>query len=104
MKELFGIKVILIEPGVVNTNFVNNLKTGKRIGGKKDRHILASSPPPYSEIMEKRVAGFRSRFERGSPPADVAKIILKSVKSDEPELRYLVGNDAFKLRHKEEFI
>ncbi len=29
--EQFGIKVILIEPGVIKTNFENNLKIGKRV-------------------------------------------------------------------------
>ena len=30
--EQFGIKVILIEPGVIRTNFNNNLKIGKNGG------------------------------------------------------------------------
>ena len=29
--EQFGIKVILVEPGVIKTNFANNIKIGKRV-------------------------------------------------------------------------
>ena len=40
-----------------------------------------------------------ARFENGSPPLEVAKIILKAIRSENSpqKLRYLVGDDAFKL-------
>ena len=37
--EQFGIKVILIEPGVIKTNFENNLKIGKESVLRLIRHI-----------------------------------------------------------------
>jgi hypothetical protein len=51
------------------------------------------------DITEKRIAGFKPRFENGSPPIEVAKVILKAIASKNvpPESRYLVGDDAFKL-------
>jgi hypothetical protein len=51
------------------------------------------------DITEKRIAGFKPRFENGSPPKEVAKVILRAItsKNPPPEPRYLVGNDAFKL-------
>jgi hypothetical protein len=54
---------------------------------------------PYADITEKRIAGFKPRFENGSPPIEVAKVILNVITSKNvpPESRYLVGNDAFKL-------
>jgi NAD(P)-dependent dehydrogenase (short-subunit alcohol dehydrogenase family) len=88
--EQFGIKVILIEPGVIKTNFENNLKIGKRVS------ITPNSS--YSEMTQKRISGFKPRFESGSPPMEVAKVILKAITSENPsELRYIVGTDAFKL-------
>lgn len=88
--EQFGIKVILIEPGVIKTNFNNNLKIGKR--------VTIDSNSPYVEMTQKRISRFKPRFESGSPPIEVAKVILKAITSENPsELRYLVGNDAFKL-------
>lgn len=88
--EQFGIKVILIEPGVIKTNFDNNLKIGKRVHNNQNSS--------YAEMTQKRITGFKSRFENGSPSIDVAKMILKAITSENPtKLRYLVGNDAFKL-------
>ena len=88
--EQFGIKVILIEPGVIKTNFDNNLKIGKRVHNNQNSS--------YTEMTQKRINGFKSRFENGSPSIDVAKVILKTITSENPtKLRYLVGNDAFKL-------
>ena len=88
--EQFGIKVILIEPGVIKTNFDNNLKIGKRVS------IVPNSS--YAEMTQKRISGFKPRFESGSPPIEVATVILKAITSENlSELRYMVGNDAFKL-------
>jgi NAD(P)-dependent dehydrogenase (short-subunit alcohol dehydrogenase family) len=94
--EPFGIKVILIEPGVIKTNFDGNLKIGKKVSTTATTNNRNS---PYMDITEKRIAGFKPRFENGSPPIEVAKVILNVITSKNipPESRYLVGNDAFKL-------
>jgi NAD(P)-dependent dehydrogenase (short-subunit alcohol dehydrogenase family) len=94
--EPFGIKVILIEPGVIKTNFDGNLKIGKKVSTTATTNNRNS---PYADITEKRIAGFKPRFENGSPPIEVAKVILNVITSKNvpPESRYLVGNDAFKL-------
>ena len=88
--EQFGINVMLIEPGVIKTSFDNNLRIGKNVNDYNS---------PYADITEKRIAGFKPRFENGSPPTEVARVILNAITSKNilPELRYLVGNDAFKL-------
>jgi NAD(P)-dependent dehydrogenase (short-subunit alcohol dehydrogenase family) len=96
--EQFGINVVLIEPGVIKTNFANNLKIGKKIA--TTANTRSTDNPyysPYSEIIQKRIVGFKPRFESGSPPIEVAKIILKVLTSKNPDFRYLVGDDAFKL-------
>jgi NAD(P)-dependent dehydrogenase (short-subunit alcohol dehydrogenase family) len=88
--EQFGIKVILIEPGVIKTNFDNNLKIGKK--------VVIDQYSSYAEMTQKRISGFKPRFESGSPSIEVANVILKAITSENPlALRYLVGNDAFKL-------
>jgi NAD(P)-dependent dehydrogenase (short-subunit alcohol dehydrogenase family) len=91
--DQFGTKVILIEPGVIKTNFDRNLKIGKKVSTTNDRNS------PYADITEKRIAGFKPRFENGIPAIEVAKLILKAITSKNvpSESRYLVGNDAFKL-------
>ena len=86
--------VILIEPGVIKTNFDNNLKIGKNVSATTNDYSS-----PYAEITEKRIAGFKPRFQNGLPPTEVATVILNAitVRDVPPELRSLVGNDAFKL-------
>ena len=85
--ESFGIKVILIEPGAVSTNYLENSKQAQRA---KD------SDSPYAEISKKVSDGVRKRFEQttSSSPGLVAEVILNAIKSEKPNTRYLVGNDA----------
>ena len=84
--EPFGIRVVIIEPGVIRTNIMNSsISTTK-----------ASDPKsPYIKLMQKVESRFRSNMENASsPPETVAKVILQAVTSENPELRYTVGNDA----------
>jgi NAD(P)-dependent dehydrogenase (short-subunit alcohol dehydrogenase family) len=95
--EQFGIKVILIEPGVIKTSFDNNLKMGKNVPTAASTTNNRNSP--YADITEKRLIGFKPRFENGLPAIEVAKVILNAITSRNisSEFRYLVGNDALKL-------
>jgi NAD(P)-dependent dehydrogenase (short-subunit alcohol dehydrogenase family) len=79
--EPFGIKVILIEPGFVKTNF--------------HQAMIRSQHPnsPYSQMMQKRAAAAAQFFQNGSPPELVAKTVLAAINSPNPNLRYLVGKD-----------
>ena len=71
------------------------MPTVQKIGDNNNNNIQSNSS--CLEIIQKRIAGFKPRFESGSPPIEVAKVILKSVTSQNPDLRYLVRNYAFKL-------
>lgn len=79
----FGVKVIIIEPGVIKSNFFSSMK-------------IAEPKPdsPYKEITEKVIMGVKMMAELGTPPSEVATIILKAIKEKEPKPRYIVGNDA----------
>jgi NAD(P)-dependent dehydrogenase (short-subunit alcohol dehydrogenase family) len=79
----FGIKTIIIEPGVIKTNFFSAMKVSK---GKKDS--------PYKEITEKVMNGVKMMAEMGTPADEVAKTILKAIQTEEPLPRYIVGSDA----------
>jgi NAD(P)-dependent dehydrogenase (short-subunit alcohol dehydrogenase family) len=93
--EQFGIKVIIVEPGVIKTNFDNNLKIGKNVSTTNTN----GRNSPYVDITGRRITGFKPRFKDGLSAIEVAKVILNSVISTniQPELRYLIGADAFKL-------
>ena len=93
--EQFGIKVLIVEPGVIKTNFDNNLKIGKNVSTTNTN----GRNSPYVDITGRRITGFKPRFKDGLSAIEVAKVILNSVISTniQPELRYLIGADAFKL-------
>jgi NAD(P)-dependent dehydrogenase (short-subunit alcohol dehydrogenase family) len=95
----FGIHVCLIEPGVIKTNFVNNMKLGKNVITLRNKNNNNDNPP-YVEILQKRISAFKPRFEKGSPASDVADMVLEAVTSDNPKIRYLVGEDTLKMMEK----
>ena len=78
----FGIDVIIIEPGVIKTNFFDSMKTTKK------------ADDAYKEITEKVISGVKMMAEMGTPPKEVANVIIKSLKEEKPLPRYVVGNDA----------
>jgi NADH:ubiquinone oxidoreductase subunit F (NADH-binding) len=49
---------------------------------------------PYKEITEKVMNGVKMMAEMGTPPVEVAKTIMKAIKTAEPLPRYVVGSDA----------
>ncbi|MGE5661052.1 MAG: SDR family oxidoreductase [Ignavibacteriales bacterium] len=93
----FGIHVILIEPGVIRTNFLNSMKLGKNVITSQNNSNINS---PYTEMIQKRVSAFKPRFEKGSSPIEVAEVVLDAATSQDPKSRYLVGNDAIKMIEK----
>jgi hypothetical protein len=67
-----------------------SFKTGK------DVVVIAANNnnSPYAEVTQNRIAALRPRFEAGLDPIEVAKVILKAATSENPDLRYVVGDDA----------
>ena len=82
--EPFGIKVILIEPGVIKTNIANGMVIAEKSQNPNS---------PYSQIMQKMSTSFEHMLENASSPDVVAKVVLKAVTSKNPSLRYLAGKD-----------
>ena len=83
--EPFGIKVVIVEPGVIRTNFFDGLVVAKK-----------SQDPnsPYSQIMQKIATGFEEMMKNASSSPDlVAKVVLNAIRDENPSLRYLAGSD-----------
>jgi NAD(P)-dependent dehydrogenase (short-subunit alcohol dehydrogenase family) len=81
----FGINIILIEPGVIKTNFIENLKTA-------DTTLKAESP--YADLVDRISKEFGKMMNNSSSPKLVAEAILHAITSKEPKIRYVVGDDA----------
>ena len=82
--EEFGIRVIVIEPGVVKSDFFHNVKV-------KGMNLES----PYHKLMERRV-NFLDKAMKNTLTSsyDVADTILEALNSKDPKFRYVIGNDA----------
>jgi len=80
----FGIKVIIIEPGVIKSNFFSNCIISEQ---------STKNESPYSRSLDKIQKNIGLMQEHATSPTDVAKMILQVLSSDEPKQRYIVGND-----------
>lgn len=81
----FGIKVIVIEPGAVGSNFWKNIRVTTE---SKD------TQSPYRKIIDNISETFSKMSENVIHPSEVANIITDAVTSDNSEFRYVVGKDA----------
>jgi len=80
----FGIKVIIIEPGVIKTEFFGNCIISEQ---------SAKPGSPYMRSLDKLQKDIDMMQEHATSPAEVAKMILQVLRTDEPKQRYIVGND-----------
>jgi short-subunit dehydrogenase len=80
----FGIKVIIIEPGVIKTNFFGNCIISEQ---------SSKTGSPYSNSLDKLQKDIEMMQEHATSPTEVAKMILQVLRTDEPKQRYIVGND-----------
>ena len=85
--DLFGVRVVLIEPGTFKTEIFES-----------NKEMAAASRDPASpyfavtQALEKKVDALVARH--GADPQQVADVILKALTVPKPRLRYLVGSDA----------
>lgn len=113
----YGIKLILIEPGVINTNFVPNIKFPNQIDDKLQKPLLKdekkeeskvnyanndiktnSNSSYYSNTIDTFLSHYYAAMKNAPLPKEVATVILEALKnaSNSPEslFRYIVGEDA----------
>lgn len=79
-----GVKVKLVEPGGVKTDF----------GGRSFNFNNDDSLAEYQEIVGKTMAGFVTFNEKGSDPMVVAEVIYTAATDGKDQLRYIAGEDA----------
>jgi short-subunit dehydrogenase len=84
--EPFGIKIIVIEPGGVGSNFLKNLKMSTKMSDPVNS--------PYGSMQSSISEYLKQWAQNTMHPSEVAKVILQAVTSDNPDFRYVVGKDA----------
>ena len=84
--EPFGIKVAIIEPGAIKTNF------------RREQAAKGSSEDsPYSSMMQSPSKAIERMLKHRLYPEEVAKTVIQAIENPKPKLRYIVGKDAEKL-------
>ncbi|MCA9522279.1 MAG: SDR family NAD(P)-dependent oxidoreductase, partial [Myxococcales bacterium] len=83
----FGIDVIIVEPGVILTEFGDHLV---------EPMLKRSGHTAYGDLARKVADATRASYEAGggSPPALIAKLIVKAIASRRPRTRYVAGKFA----------
>jgi short-subunit dehydrogenase len=109
----YGIKVILVEPGVINTNFVSSIKFSDKIDDKSQQalrkqekseinysgnNIKKKNSSYYSNTIDTFLSHYYPAMKNAPLPKEVATVILEAIKnsskSSEYLFRYIVGGDA----------
>src|SRR5438132_107606 len=84
--EPFGIKVAIIEPGAIKTNF------------RREQAAKGSSEgSPYSSMMQSPSKVIEEMLKHRLYPEEVAKTVIQAIENPKPKLRYIVGKDAKEL-------
>jgi NAD(P)-dependent dehydrogenase (short-subunit alcohol dehydrogenase family) len=82
--EPFGIRVALVEPGVVKTNFASDMVFAKKTQDPNS---------PYSQMIQKMGGNWQYMMENSSSAELVAKVVLDAIASKDGNLRYIAGKD-----------
>lgn len=84
--EPFGIKVAIIEPGAIKTNF------------RREQAAKGSSEDsPYSSMMQSPSKAIEKMLKHRLYPEEVAKTVIQAIENPKRKLRYIVGKDAEEL-------
>ncbi len=110
--EPFGIKVILVEPGVINTEFVKDLivptnrygvdNKGEQVNPPVNKDNWDSLESPYGNTIGKFLSFYYRAMSNAPSPGVVANEIINALEkvsdgnNTEPILRVTVGNDSKK--------
>ena len=80
----FGVNVIIIEPGMIKTNFFEPMRLAKN----------AETTNVYKDITSKVISGVKMMAQMATDPKEVANMIIQTLGEKKPLPRYAVGSDA----------
>jgi short-subunit dehydrogenase len=80
----FGIDVIVIEPGIIETSFGDVVS---------DPMLKTSGNGPYKDLAKAAAKVFKSSYQTGggSSPVVIANVVSEAIKTKNPKTRYAVG-------------
>lgn len=83
----FGINVVIVEPGIIETEFANVLM---------DPMLKRSGTGPYGKLAQKMAQASKAAYEQGngSSPTIIADIIAQAIQARKPKTRYAAGKFA----------
>jgi len=87
--EAIGVKVKIVEPGMVNTDFA-----GRSFDFANDESLTE-----YQGVVAKTFEGFGASDFPGSSPEVIAEVIFNAATDGTSTLRYPAGEDALELLH-----
>ena len=80
--QRFGIRVAIVEPGVVVTPIFSKARR------------FADPASPYFDHVRRLLLLYQKQMPRAAQPADAAAVIYEAATTTQPRLRWLVGDDA----------
>jgi NAD(P)-dependent dehydrogenase (short-subunit alcohol dehydrogenase family) len=78
----FGIRVAIVEPGVVVTPIFSKARR------------FADPASPYADHVRRLLLFYQQQMKQAAQPDDAARVIYEAATTDTPRLRWLVGEDA----------
>ena len=80
--QRFGIRVAIVEPGVVVTPIFSKARR------------FADPASPYFDHVRRLLLLYQKQMPHAAQPADAAQVIYEAATTTQPRLRWLVGEDA----------
>ena len=80
--QRFGIRVAIVEPGVVVTPIFSKARR------------FADPASPYFDHVRRLLLLYQKQMPHAAQPADAARVIYEAATTTQPRLRWLVGEDA----------
>jgi short-subunit dehydrogenase len=82
----FGIKVVVIEPGFIVTEFSG-------VANERARDVIEQDSP-YKPFFESSAEGFKRMRKMAGKPNDIAALVVKAMTADQPRYRYAAPRHA----------
>lgn len=80
--KAFNIKVVVLEPGVIDTGFTQ---------GVRDNFSFESKNGPYKEVVNAYIKAMDNPPMKGSNPKVISKTVQKIINARKPKTRYVAG-------------